>query len=45
MLTDPSFRDRARALQGQMAAYVAVAAVADTLEELAGGESFSGADD
>jgi UDP:flavonoid glycosyltransferase YjiC (YdhE family) len=41
-LNEPSFRERARALQGEMAGYDAVNAVADTLERVAGGEPRAG---
>jgi UDP:flavonoid glycosyltransferase YjiC (YdhE family) len=41
-LNEPSFRERARALQGEMARYDAVNTVADTLEQLAAGQSPSG---
>ena len=38
-LNEPSFRERARALQGEMARYDAVNSVADTLEKVAAGRS------
>jgi UDP:flavonoid glycosyltransferase YjiC (YdhE family) len=41
-LTEPSFRERARAIQAEMASYDAVTTVADTLEQLAGRRSSSG---
>jgi MGT family glycosyltransferase len=41
-LNEPSFRGRARALQGKMASYDAVKAVADILEQVAAGRSPSG---
>jgi UDP:flavonoid glycosyltransferase YjiC (YdhE family) len=41
-LNEPSFRGRARALQGEMASYDAVKAVADILEQVAAGRSPSG---
>jgi UDP:flavonoid glycosyltransferase YjiC (YdhE family) len=41
-LNEPSLRERARGIQGEMASYDAVTTVADTLEQLAGGRSSPG---